>query len=428
MSLRIVLASVVFLAIGIAKLGGQSENPAIRTFALKNSMRATLIHTGTTRKAFVSLVLLTGEADEPAFGPGLASLTANMLLEGTVARSARQIQTEAATLGTTLAVRAGPITTSISGEVETAKIPRLLALIADLVRHPLLDTAGFGRVRRNAIRTLDSTLKNPADLAKQQWRAIVFPDGPFGHPYAFAATLGALQLGHVRNVYDDNYSASRAHLYLSGAFDDAATEIAVREVFSDWKAGAAAKPRAMKAITTHELVTVDQPGAARSVIWIGLPVIDPADREFAKLEVAGAMIAGSDLWQRRGAAYWVDTLNVTTENTGAALAALFRQLAALKRDAPAEADVARARANLVAAFNARNSSRDGLVSLMEFMDEHSLGDGWRTDYIKRVTAVTPEDVRAAVTAYLDPAHMAIAIVGDRALIEPQLAKLRPIVP
>jgi predicted Zn-dependent peptidase len=43
-------------------------------------------------------------------------------------------------------------------------------------------------------------------------------------------------------------------------------------------------------------------------------------------------------------------------------------------------------------------------------------------------AVTREDVRAAVAAYLDPLHMAIAIVGDRASIEPQLAKLRPIVP
>ncbi len=428
MGLRIVLAAIVFFTVGTTSAGGQSDNPVLRTVALKNSMRATLIHTGVARKAFVSLVLLTGEADEPAFGPGLAALTANMLLEGTVARSARQIQAEAASLGTTLAVRAGPITTSLSGEVETAKIPRMLALVADLVRHPLLDTAGFGRVRRNAIRALDSTLKNPADLAKQQWRAIVFPDGPFGHPYAFAATLGALQLGHVRNVYDDNYSASRAHLYVSGTFDDAATETLVREVFSDWKAGAPAKPREMRAITAHELITVDRPGAARSVIWIGLPVTDPADREFAKLEVAGAMIAGSELWQRRGATYWVDTLEVPTENTGTALAALFGQLTTLKSAAPPEAEVEHARARVVAAFNARNGSRDGLVSLMEFMDEHSLGDGWRTEYVKRIAAVTPQDVRAAVTAYLDPTHMAIAIVGDRALVEPQLAKLRPIIP
>ena len=44
---------------------------------------------------------------------------------------------------------------------------------------------------------------------------------------------------------------------------------------------------------------------------------------------------------------------------------------------------------------------------------------WRTAYIPRVMAVTPEDVRSAVASYLDPEHMAIAIVGDREAIEPQ---------
>jgi predicted Zn-dependent peptidase len=124
----------------------------------------------------------------------------------------------------------------------------------------------------------------------------------------------------------------------------------------------------------------------------------------------------------------VDVLDVRTANTGAALGALIGELSALKKEAPPEAEVARARARVVAAFEARNNSRDGLVELMEFMDEHSIGDGWRTGYAKRVMAVTREDVRAAVAAYLDPLHMAIAIVGDRASIEPQLAKLRPTVP
>ena len=195
-----------------------------RTFALKNGMRVTLVHVGAERKVAVALVLATGEIDEPSFGPGLASLTAQMLLQGTVARSAQRITTECAELGTRLSVQAGPMTTSLSGDVDAPRIPRFLSLIADLVRHPLLDSAGFGHVQREAMRTLDSTLRDPGDLARQEWRAIIFPDGPFGHPYAYAATLGMLKLGHVRNVYDDNYSASRAHLYVSGGFDDAATE------------------------------------------------------------------------------------------------------------------------------------------------------------------------------------------------------------
>ncbi len=453
MKLRAAFTFAALLTMGAATgtgvLDAQTLPAAPRTFTLKSGMRVTLAHTGSASKAAIALVLETGEIDEPSFGPGLAALTADILLEGTVARPAKQIPIETAALGTKLDIRAGPVATTLTGEVESARIPRFLSLIADLVRHPLLDTAGFSRARRRALASLDSSLRNQSDLAKQQWRAIIFPDGPFGHPYAIASTLSMLQLGHVRNVYDDNYSASRAHLYISGVFDDAATEFSVREIFSDWKAGMPPKPVSIHAVTVHELVAVDQPGARRSVTWIGLPVIDPADREFAKLEVADMLLAGHDssrvplaiasiegeppraassIWQRRNATYWVAAIDVRTANTGAALAALIRALADIKAEAPLEDEVNRARARVIAAFEARNNSRDGLLSIMQFMDEHSLGDGWRTDYVKRVKAVTREDVRTAIATYLDPTRMAVAIVGDRAVIEPQLTKLRPPLP
>jgi zinc protease len=435
--------------LGTAALRAQALPAAPRTFALKSGMRVTLAHTGSVKKAAIALVLETGEIDEPAFGPGLASLTANILLQGTVARSSQQIELETAGLGTKLDVRAGPVHTVLTGEVETARIPRFLSLIADLVRHPLLDTAGFSRVRRRALATLDSAMHNQSDLARQQWRAIIFPDGPFGHPYPIAATLGMLQLGHVRNVYDDNYSASRAHLYVSGVFDDAATELTVRQIFGDWKGGMPPKPVSSHAVTVHELAIVDQPGAARSVTWIGLPVIDPADREFAKLEVADMLLAGHDssrialdvaslegtpphaassIWLHGNGTYWVSAFDVRAGSTGAALAALFRELAELRAEAPLEDEVNRARARVIAAFDARNNSRDGLLGIMQFMDEHSLGDGWRTDYAKRVRAVTREDVRTAIATYLDPVRMAVAVVGDRVTIDPQLHKLRPPLP
>jgi predicted Zn-dependent peptidase len=432
-----------------APLAVPAPDAAPYVFTLKNGLRTTFTHTGTERKATVALVLESGEIDEPSFGAGLASLTADILLQGTVARSAKTIETETASLGTKLSVRAGPISTTLSGDVDDARIPHFLSLVADIVRHPLLDTAGFNRVRRNALRALDSALHNESDLAKQQWRAIIFPDGPFGRPYAVATTLSQLLLGHVRNVYDDNYAARRTHLYISGVFDDAAVESAVREIFSDWKAGDPSKPLSIHAATVHELATIDQPGAARSVTWIGLPVIDPADVEFAKLEVADMLLAGDDssrvsfdiagidsvrphatstLWQRRSATYWVDAIDVKAQNAGAALGALVNEILTLQKTAPLEAELDRAKARVIAAFEARNNSREGRASLMQFMDEHSLGDGWRTGYVKRIQAVTREDVRTAVATYLDPQKMAIVVVGDRAVIDPQLVKLRPLIP
>ena len=67
-----------------------------RTFTMKNGMRVTLIHYGSVPKAVVQLEIRTGAIDEPPYGPGLAGLAAEMLLQGTVARSAVRISRDGA--------------------------------------------------------------------------------------------------------------------------------------------------------------------------------------------------------------------------------------------------------------------------------------------------------------------------------------------
>jgi predicted Zn-dependent peptidase len=44
-------------------------------------------------------------------------------------------------------------------------------------------------------------------------------------------------------------------------------------------------------------------------------------------------------------------------------------------------------------------------------------------YVQRIDAVTQADVRRVADRYIDPSHLAIVIVGDRATIEPGLRAL-----
>jgi zinc protease len=422
---------------------------AIRTFAMFNGMKVTLIHAGAEKRAVVNLELGTGEIDEPAFGPGLARLTADILLEGTVARSAAQITSEAASFGSAIIARVGPVSTSLSGDVPTQHIARFVSLISDVVRHPLLDTAGFERVRRRTVHALDSTLKSAGDRARQQWRAMVFPDHPFGRPYTYAATLAALQLGHVRNVYDNNFGASRAHLYISGVFDDKTVEHAVRDAFADWKAGSPADPRPTAPVAQRQFMLVDWPGAVQSTIWIGLPVIDPSSADFAKLEVANALFSsafgspnatnfleqessaqgsGATIWRRKGASYWADVAQVNADSTGTTLDGILAQLDRLRHDPPSDSVLDRAKQAVVGRFNGLSGSREGLVSEFSYASEFGLADPLLADYVRRVMAVSAEDVRKMASAQLDPDHMTITVVGDRASVEAQVARFRASTP
>jgi hypothetical protein len=53
-------------------------------------------------------------------------------------------------------------------------------------------------------------------------------------------------------------------------------------------------------------------------------------------------------------------------------------------------------------------------------------DTYWADYPKKIAAVTKDDVRRVARKYLDPAHLAIVVVGDRQSIEGPLAKIAPV--
>lgn len=54
---------------------------------------------------------------------------------------------------------------------------------------------------------------------------------------------------------------------------------------------------------------------------------------------------------------------------------------------------------------------------------YDLPDGYFNSYIQKVQAVTLDDVQRVANRYLDPAKMAIVVVGDRKGIEPGLRSL-----
>ena len=50
----------------------------------------------------------------------------------------------------------------------------------------------------------------------------------------------------------------------------------------------------------------------------------------------------------------------------------------------------------------QNASRGGVIGRLAFVDQHGLGDDYLSTYVKRVMAVTPDDVRRIANEYLTP--------------------------
>jgi predicted Zn-dependent peptidase len=74
-------------------------------------------------------------------------------------------------------------------------------------------------------------------------------------------------------------------------------------------------------------------------------------------------------------------------------------------------------------FVLQNASRTGVTSTLAFMDFHDLPDTYLTEYLARLAATTPEQVSAISRAQWPIEGMTMVVVGDRSVIDQQLAEV-----
>jgi zinc protease len=245
----------------------------------------------------------------------------------------------------------------------------------------------------------------------------------------------------VKSFYDTNYGAARSHLYVAGRFDRAAMESAIREAFGGWKAGnpsalAAPKPRSARAVHL-----VDRPGAVQSTILLGVPVIDPSNPDYVPLSVTNTLLGGyfssritsnireakgytyspsSQLSTRYRDAYWAEAADVTTNVTGPSLKEIFYEIDRLQAEPPPAEELKAVQNYTAGIFVLQNSSRAGIVNVLELVDLHGLPADYLKTYVRRVYAVTPQDVQRMAQKYIQDDRATIVVVGDRKVIEEQI--------
>jgi predicted Zn-dependent peptidase len=123
-----------------------------------------------------------------------------------------------------------------------------------------------------------------------------------------------------------------------------------------------------------------------------------------------------------GQAYWVQTADVTASVTGLSIKEILYEIERLRTEAPPEDELEGVKRHMVGSFLVRNASRAGIITQLAFVDLHRLDPDYLSDYVKRVMAVTPQDVRRIAREYLVPDRMSLVVVGDVKTIRAQVAR------
>jgi zinc protease len=420
--------------------------PAHETYALPNGMKVTLVPYGNLPKMTLSLVLRTGNLNEPADSTGLADLTGKLMKEGTTTKSAKQIAEESARMGGSINIMVGVDESDVTTDVLSEFGPRAAALVADVAQHPLFPESELPRLKNDALRQLSISKSLPQSMALERFRKILYGDHPYGTVFPTQESISKTTVGDIKKYYDGNFGAVRAHLYVAGRFDTAEMKKAVAASFGGWAKGPAPLMNPPKVKPQRVLDLTDRPGAAQSTLLVGLPCPDATSPDAIPLLVTNALLGGSfgsritsnireqkgytysprsEVSRRYHDAYWAESADVTTQFTGPSLKEIFGEIERLSKEAPPDAELKGIQSYVSGLFVIQNSSRSALIGQLRVVDFQGLGEDFLKTFVQKINAVTPAEVQKETAEYMKPEEMTIVVVGDKAKIAEQLGPFTP---
>ncbi len=432
--------------------GGQPRDftlPPKTTFTLDNGLKATLVEFGIIPKVTIRAVVRSGNINEGENEVWLSDLTGDLMKEGTTTRSSEEMAREAARMGGGISVNVGDDQTQIAGEVLSEFGGDFVKLLADVMRNPKFPESELARLKNDRIRQLSLDKADPTSMATELFRRLLYPNHPYGRVYPTEKMLRDYTIDQVKSFYAENYGARRAHIYVAGKFDAKAMEQAIREAFKDWATGSDVVENIPIPVSKREVRMIDRPGVPQSTVMLGLPVIDPSQKDFRALSLTNQLLGGSfgsritaNIREDKGytyspfsfissrfrSAYWVQVASVTTNVTGPALKEIFYEINRLQKEPPSADELKGIQNYAAGVFVLQNSSPNGIINQLSFLDLHGLPDSYLTDAVKNIYAVTPAQVQQLCATYLKADQMRIVIAGDKKQIEKQVAAYGKVIP
>lgn len=402
----------------------------------------------------VSLVLAlrTGPEADPAGRSGTAEMLATLWPKGAQRGGrpvgASELARQAEALGSPLDAHTSWGLGTLAMTVTSARTDAALALLADVLRRPLLAADELDRARAQALDALRLTLGSPGEVAGLLLRRSFWGDTPQGRVSAPAA-LQRLAVADLRAFQATWVRPDQVALVLAGDITPEAGFGLAQRLLGDWHAPAAALPALALAPPrplASPLVLVDLPGAGQSSVAVAAPFVAQAAADRRIGLVAHAVLAGgysARLNQvvriQRGLSYGVagatealapggmaraqaQTAHANAPEVLALLRGEFTRLA----DAPPTADELAARqATLVGGFSRRLETTAGLASVLasQWAAGRPLAD--LAAHVPQLLAVSPAQVQDFARRHWPAAALRAVVVGDLAATGDALAATVP---
>lgn len=254
------------------------------------------VKTSETPTLSLSLSLEGGVLLDPIDKSGLASITAALMNESTIAYTAEEMANKLSLLGSSISISASGRNINIYVDTLTKHAEETILFLQEKLMHPAFSQEDFDLVKERILQSMQQGLKNPSVLASRGRNMLLYTRGSrLGMPDGGTIkSMQSITLDDVKSFYAAYIRPNHATLVAVGDVDKART-LQLTAFLGAWEARQYKLPvfEYDKTIAKGKLYIVDNPDSVQSVINIfsHAPVFDPFG-EYFKLGLSNFPLGG----------------------------------------------------------------------------------------------------------------------------------------
>ncbi len=425
---------LVPLAVLLSQPAGAGGPPVDRR-TLPNGAVLIVSEQHTLPMVVMQILVDAGARRDPHGKEGLASLTSDLLTEGTKTRSASRISEAADFIGATLDTSADNDYAAFSLAVLSKDLDTGLDLLSDILLHPTFPDAEVARRREAALANMKASEDDPGQVAHRAFLKALFGDEPYGHPViGTPEAVRSLTRRDLISFYGAHYRPERAIITVAGDVSVADITNRLQIALHDWASGET-PPFQYPAGTPHsrETVLIQKPISQANVI-LGQLGVARDNPDYYALTVMNFILGGGGFTSRLldnirtkgGLAYSVASMFTVNKAPGSFQAILqtkngsandaiqrtCAEIERIRREPVSDEELSGAKLYLTGSFPLRLDTMSKIVGFLAQVEFFKLGADYADTYAQRINAVTREDVLRVAQQYLHPDQLQLVVVAN----------------
>ena len=415
---------------------------AMRTLA--NGLQVIAVSHHEQPAVSLRLLIRAGGALDPNDKPGVASLAAAVMDQGTATRTAEQIATTIDSIGGIMGSGSLTELSFIQAVVMKDSLSLAMDLVSDVARNPAFAPEEIERQRQQMLSGLKVSYDDPEYLATVVFDRLVYGFHPYGRPDSGTPqSLAAITRADLVAFHRSWFGPNNAILAIVGDVSADEAFAAAERAFGKWAKSESTAPRATDLPPpTRRLVVIDKPGSVQTEIRVGHTALPRKHADFLALDLAIKILGGEGgnrlhrvLRSERGLTYGasadtnafkdggdiVAETDTRSESTGEALRLIVDELWRLQRQRVSSRELADAQAYLTGSFPLTIETPSAIAMQVLNAVFYGLDLEELQTFRERVNAITVDDIQRVAKTYLHPDRLSIVLVGDANRFAPQLA-------